>query len=41
MTRTIATLILGFALALLPLGIAEAEIEKAVITIEGAMQCSL
>lgn len=41
MTRTLATMVLGIALALLPLGIAEAEIEKAVIKIEGAMQCSL
>ena len=41
MTRILATMLLGSALALLPLGIAEAEIEKAVIKIEGAMQCSL
>jgi hypothetical protein len=41
MSRTFATTVLGLALALLPLGIAQAEIEKAVIKIEGAMQCSL
>lgn len=41
MTRTFPTIVMGLALALLPLGIAQAEIEKAVIKIEGAMQCSL
>ena len=41
MTRTLATIVLGLAIALLPLGIAQAEVEKAVIKIEGAMQCSL
>lgn len=41
MTRTFATMVLGLALALLSLGIAQAEIEKAVIRVEGAMQCAL
>lgn len=41
MTRTFATMVLGLALALLALGIAQAEIEKAAIKIEGAMQCAL
>lgn len=41
MTRTFASIVLGLALAVLPLGTARAEIEKAVIKVEGAMQCSL
>lgn len=41
MTRIFASLGLGLGLALLPLGTAQAEIEKAVIEIKGAMQCAL
>lgn len=41
MTRIFAPLVLGVALILYPLAMAQAEIEKAVIKIEGAMQCSL
>ena len=41
MTRIFAPLVLGLALILFSVATVQAEIEKAVIKIEGAMQCSL